>query len=460
MLFERFYDEDLAQASYVIACQRSGEAIVVDPRRDIDTYLDFAESHDLRIVAATETHIHADYLSGTRELGAATGATVYLSGEGGTDWTYGFDGELLRHGDTITLGNITIEAVHTPGHTPEHLSFLVTDGALTTEPGYILTGDFVFVGDLGRPDLVDEVAGGEDTRYEGAEQIFASLRDHFLTLPDHVQVWPAHGAGSPCGKSLGAVPVTTVGYERRNAWWSPYLAEDDVRAFTDELLDGQPDAPAYFGRMKRENRDGPALLGELGELREFTATQAVADGERGELAIVDPRSVEEVHAGTLPGSLHVPASTAATHGAWAIDPERDSRPIAVIGDAECAARVRDSLLRIGVDTVSGYVPSLSGAEPYRAPVITPAELDGYDHAMLLDVRAVSEYEEGHIPEATQLHGGRVLWNLEDIPEEGTIVTYCRSGNRSSIAASALRDHGRSVVELEGGYPAWADLHQN
>ena len=162
MLLERIYDEDLAQASYVIGCQAKNEAMVVDPRRDIQVYLDLAAKNGMTITHVTETHIHADYLSGTRELAHATGAQIHLSGEGGEDWAYGFEGNLLKDGDTVTLGNITVEAVHTPGHTPEHLSFLVTDGAFADAPGYMLTGDFVFSGDLGRPDLLDEADGGVD----------------------------------------------------------------------------------------------------------------------------------------------------------------------------------------------------------------------------------------------------------------------------------------------------------
>ena len=172
-----------------------------------------------------------------------------------------FDGRRLRDGDTITVGNLTIAVDHTPGHTPEHLSLKLTDGAAADEPGYLFTGDFVFVGDLGRPDLLDEAAGGVDTRYEGAKQMFASLRDKLLALPDYVQIYPAHGSGSACGKALGAVPTTTVGYERNFSWWSRYVANDDEQGFIDELRAGPPDAPAYFGRMKRQNRDGPAVLG-------------------------------------------------------------------------------------------------------------------------------------------------------------------------------------------------------
>ena len=275
MLLHRFYDEDLAHASYLIGCQANGEALVVDPRRDIDEYLELAEHHGMKIVAVAETHIHADYLSGTRELAAATGADIYVSGEGDEDWQYGFDGTRLYDGDTITIGNITIEAKHTPGHTPEHLSFLITDGAFANTPGYLLSGDFVFSGDLGRPDLLDEAAGGVDTRFGGAKQLFASLKNVFLKLPDHVQVYPAHGAGSACGKALGALPSTTVGYERSYAWWAPYLNNDDEQGFIDELLDGQPDAHAYFARMKRQNKAGPDLLPQR-EITEYAASDLAA----------------------------------------------------------------------------------------------------------------------------------------------------------------------------------------
>ena len=218
MLLERIYDEDLAQASYVIGCQAKNEAMVVDPRRDIQVYLDLAAKNGMTITHVTETHIHADYLSGTRELAHATGAQIHLSGEGGEDWAYGFEGNLLKDGDTVTLGNITVEAVHTPGHTPEHLSFLVTDGAFADAPGYMLTGDFVFSGDLGRPDLLDEAAGGVDTRFEGAQQLFASLKAKFLTLPDHVQVFPAHGTGSNVRPSTEVVNAAAASTPTRIMW--------------------------------------------------------------------------------------------------------------------------------------------------------------------------------------------------------------------------------------------------
>jgi hydroxyacylglutathione hydrolase len=189
----------------------------------------------------------------------------------------------------------------------------------------MLTGDFVFSGDLGRPDLLDEAAGGVDTRFVGAKQMFASLRDKFLTLPDHIQVHPGHGAGSACGKALGAIPSTTVGYERLYAWWGPYLAADDEEGFVAELLDGQPDAPMYFGRMKRQNRQGPAIMGERAPLEELDAEAVAADLAADAVTFVDTRPAAEVHEGTVAGALNIPAGrSTATYAAWAVDPERDS----------------------------------------------------------------------------------------------------------------------------------------
>lgn len=460
MLLERVYDTDLAQASYVIGCQAKGEAIVVDPRRDLQVYLDIAARNNMRIVAVTETHIHADYLSGTRELAAATGATAYVSAEGGVDWQYGFDAERLHHGDSIRLGNITIEAVHTPGHTPEHLSFLVTDGAYADTPGYYLTGDFVFVGDLGRPDLLDEAAGGIDTRFQGAKDLFASLRDHFVNLPDWVQVHPAHGAGSACGKALGAIASTTVGYEREYAWWAPFVRDNDEEGFIAALLDGQPDAHAYFGRMKRQNKVGPVVLGERPALMEFDNADLAAKLAADEVIFVDTRHNSQVHEGTVERSLNVPGvGKAASYGAWVYDPEREQRPVVLLADdAETAEAYRDHLMRVGIDDVAGYTTSLEGLPLVTPKVIGQDELDSTERVMLLDVRNKTEYADGHLPGAHQLSGGRALWNLDELPTDGTIVAYCQSGARVSVTASALRRAGYDVAELDGSYAGWV-AHQ-
>lgn len=456
MLFERIYDTDLAQASYFIGCQATGEAIVVDARRDIAVYEELAVANDMRITAVTETHVHADYLSGSRELAAATGATTYVSGEGGPDWLYTFEAELLSDGDTIDIGNISLQALHTPGHTPEHLSLLVTDKPFTAEPGFLLSGDFVFVGDLGRPDLLDEAAGGKDTRFEGAKQMFASLRDKFLTLPDYIQVHPGHGAGSACGKALGAVPSTTVGYERLYSWWGPYVASGDEEGFVAELLDGQPDAPGYFGRMKRQNVSGPAVLGPRTTLTELDPVDVARDLDAGRVTFVDTRETPEVHERTVAGALHIPGpESMATFGAWAVDPERDTRPLVLLADgADSAHEMWDHLIRVGVDAVAGYVTALDGLPQFSPTLIEPGDVPSGDDAALLDIRDKDEHAAGHVPGSKQLHGGRVLWNLDGLPKERTIVAYCETGRRSSVVASALRNAGYDVAEIDGSYIGW------
>ena len=471
MLLERIYDEDLAQASYLIGCQARGEALVVDARRDIDVYLDLAERHGMRIVAVTETHIHADYLSGTRELAAATGAQIHVSDEGGPDWTYGpafDDGDepavRMKHGHRIALGNITVEAVHTPGHTPEHLSFLITDGAQSDEPGFMLTGDFVFVGDLGRPDLLDEAAGGVDTRFQGAKDLFASLRDRFLTLPDYVQVLPAHGSGSACGKAHGSIPTSPVGYERNFSWGAPHLAPDAEAGFVDALLSGQPDAHAYFGRMKTQNRIGPAIIGEAPELTEYTTERLAAELAADRAILVDTRHHRDVHEGTVPRSLNIPGiAKAASYGAWVYDPETEQRPLVLLSGSRVEAEImRDHLARVGIDAVHGFITSLDGLELAQPKLVQPDALDRFERALLLDVRNTSEYAAGHLPGAAQLSGGRVLWHQDRLPAKGAgpIVAYCQSGVRGSVAASALRRAGYDVVELDGSYLGWTAIPGN
>ena len=239
MYLKRFYDENLAHASYLVGCQASGEAVVIDAGRDVRPYLGDAEAQGLKIVAVTETHIHADFLSGSRQLAQETGAKMYLSKEGGADWQYQFASEndvMVGDGDVIKIGNLTLDVMHTPGHTPEHISFILTDHPASEKPIGAFTGDFVFVGDVGRPDLLEKAAGLKDTMKKGAVDLFHSLK-RFKELPDHLQIWPAHGAGSACGKALGAVPSSVLGYEKIANWAFKITAEEE---FVDAILDGQP----------------------------------------------------------------------------------------------------------------------------------------------------------------------------------------------------------------------------
>lgn len=461
MLFKRIYDDDLAQASYFIGCQQTGEAVVVDPRRDVQVYLDEARAQKMTIKAVTETHIHADYLSGSRELAEATGAALYLSDEGGDDWQYGFAHEGLRHGDTIKIGNLALEARHTPGHTPEHLSFLLTDGASTDRPGFYLTGDFVFVGDLGRPDLLDESGSGVDTREPMARELFGSLQNAFVTLPDYVQVWPGHGAGSACGKALGAVSSSTVGYEKLVAWWTTYVERGDEDGFVAALLEGQPDAPAYFGRMKRENRAGPALLGEREVLPQLEASE-LAPRLGSELLLIDTRPRATYEKDAVVGAIHLPAGkTFATYASYVIDPETDDRDIVLLAtDASEAGILRDKLAFVGIEKVVGFISDVRGLTPLHVGTVSPQALRELKNPYVLDVRTESEYDAGHLPDAHRIHAGQVLWNLAELPKNRPLVTHCQSGARNTAVSSALRAAGfDNVLELEGSYLGWKEAQR-
>ena len=263
MLLKYFYDQKLAHASYLVGCQRTKEAVIVDPGRDVDQYIEMANYEGVKITAVAETHIHADYVSGARELADRIGAKLYVSDEGPAEWKYlfldGYDHQLVREGDHFMIGNIKFDVLHTPGHTPESVSFMLTDqGGGANEPMGIFTGDFVFVGSIGRPDLLEEAAGLTGTAEPGARDLFKSA-ERFKTLPDYLQVWPAHGAGSACGKGLGAIPSSTVGYEKL---FNPALQFADEDSFVKYILADQPEAPKYFAVMKRVNKEGPKVLGD------------------------------------------------------------------------------------------------------------------------------------------------------------------------------------------------------
>ena len=456
MFFKRFYDEDLAQASYMVGCQKTGECLVIDPIRDIQTYLDEAQAQNLRVTHVTETHIHADYLSGGRELALATEAQFLVSDEGGEGWEYTYSTpnmQKLKHGDTFMVGNVKVEVRHTPGHTPESISFLVSDTPRGPEPVMYFTGDFVFVGDIGRPDLLDEAAGGQDTRFKGAKDMFHSLKTQFVNLPAYVQVWPAHGSGSACGKSLGAVPSTTVGYETDLSWWGRYVKNDDEQGFTDELLSGQPDAPLYYGRMKTQNRDGMAVLGEVAPLPELSAAEANAKMEAG-VMLIDPRSKEAYHAAAPQYSINLPTpNKLETWAGWLLRPE-DRDYLLLAQSAEQAEDLRRRLWMVGLDNVVGFVKSVDGLDTKAVPPIQPAEVAQHEGALILDVRNKTEYQDGHIPGATQLHAGRVAWKLDELPKDRPIIVHCQSGARSAAAASFLGSEGFEVLEIAGGFENW------
>ena len=404
MFFERVYEKGLAQASYVIGCQATREAIVIDPKRDIDTYLEIAERENLKITHVAETHIHADFLSGSLELANATGAKIYLSNEGGIDWQYQFDHTGLNDDDEIKIGNIKLRVMHTPGHTPEHISFILTDTPASPEPVMIFTGDFVFVGDVGRPDLLEKAAGIEGTMIEGAKQMFNSIKK-FKSLPDHLQVWPAHGAGSACGKALGAVPGSTVGYEKLSNW---ALKIEDQDTFINTLLEGQPEPPKYFAMMKRLNKLGPKILGSIPHPARLSVNKFKESVDKG-CRIIDTRDKLSFAGGHIPGSLNIQDNNSfSTWAGWMLDYEN---PFILIAPEQRIDTLNRELIRIGTDNLAGYVSDLdrleaAGLTLETLNLINPSELqENILDYKLIDVRSYTEYNVSHIPGSINIHTG-------------------------------------------------------
>ncbi len=463
MIFRRFYDDTLAQASYLIGCAGSGEAVVVDPNRLVDQYLAAAESEGVRIVGATETHIHADYLSGTRELAAHTGARMYLSACGTPEWQYAFANDLMvtlmHDGDEIRVGNVTLRAVHTPGHTPEHLIFLVTDGAVATEPMGACTGDFVFVGDVGRPDLLEKAAKVVGASDSAARDLWRSL-EAFKTHPDHLQIWPGHGAGSACGKGLSAVPQSTLGYERRYNWAFGAAGEEEFVAM---VLAGQPEPPRYFGIMKRLNREGQALLGSLPSPERVGESLLRALLDQGAV-VVDTRPAPAFAVEHVPGTLNIPLNKSFTTWAGSLLPyDRDLYLIMADAAPDLVDAAVRNLVLIGLDRVAGYLGAdavdlwvQEGQPTGSIRHVSVAELTGGSNgALIVDVRAESEWDAGHLPGAIHIPLPELEERLSEIPADRDVVTQCQGGGRSAIAASLLKARGYDrVANLAGGYSAW------
>lgn len=452
MFLRQIADPHLAQYAYIIGCQRSGEAVVVDPERDIQRYRDIAAQEGLKITAVAETHIHADFVSGAREFASADpGIKLYLSAEGGpnwqSDWAKGLPGlHLLHDGDSFHIGNIELKAVHTPGHTPEHMVYLVTDhGGGANEPIALLSGDFLFVGDAGRPDLLEQAAGLENTQEPGARALYHSLRK-VSELPCHVQVLPAHGAGSSCGKALGSVPNSTFGYEEK---FNPALKialHESEDAFVKFILSGQPEPPPYFANMKHVNKVGPAVLGTLPTPRETSVAEITPRLAEPGFVILDTRPREAFLAGHLKGSLFASPEKFSDFAGSYLTPDQEI--VVVAKDPQEAEQFVCQLVRIGFDKIAGFLPaaaiaSASGEIIHTTPNITFKEaashLSNGDH--LLDVRKATEFSAGHLRGAKNTAHTRLLPMIADIPRDTPLLVSCQSGTRATGACAFLERNG-------------------
>lgn len=467
MYFQQIFEPKLAQYAYLIGCQQSGEAIIVDPQRVISDYTDAASRAGLQIVAATETHIHADYLSGLRQMAHQLGVKVYASDEGDEDWKYNwlenseYNYQLLKHGDKFTVGNVEFEVIYTPGHTPEHICFLVTDhGGEAVTPMGLLTGDFVFVGDLGRPDLLEKVAHHEGSMKKSAEILFESVQK-FKSFPEHLQIWPGHGSGSACGKSLGAVPMSTVGYELM--YNSSIKAAVEQAAFVEYINEGQPEPPYYFARMKIDNRLGPALITHHHkpiELSDETMDEII---DSKDIVIVDTRDWESYRRGHLKGSLFIPLDNSfITIAGSYID--ADSKIVLII-EPHLLKIAMEDLTRVGLDNVFAYITPehLQRYLEEHKKFATTKEINiselqeklSKDELFVLDVRKMSELQEfGYIPGAYNIAHTSLYTRKDELPEDKTIYLYCRTDNRSRHASGYLEKLGYNPVQIKGGFIEW------
>ncbi|MFD1927936.1 rhodanese-like domain-containing protein [Sporosarcina siberiensis] len=454
MYFKSFTDPNLAQNSYLIGCQRTGEAIIIDPPRSFDHIIEDAEIEGLRITTAADTHIHADYVSGARQLAVEHGVKLYLSDEGDEEWKYGYtdgiDVDLVKDQSTFSIGNIDFEVWHTPGHTPESVSFILTDrGGGATKPMGIFSGDFVFVGDVGRPDLLEAVAGKEGTATSGARDMYRSLK-RFSELEDHVIVWPGHGAGSACGKSLGSVPISTVGYEKQFNW---ALQIDDEEDFVKELLHEQPEAPVYFAEMKRINKVGPTVLQKqtIELIKTIDELNRVVSEEK--VLVIDTRPAKTAEAGLYTKSVNIPLNKSFAN--WMGWIAKYDENLVVIADEEHHEEIKTTLQSIGLDRIRAFVnPAiLADAELHTYETITVDEFNDEmknDNTFVIDVRNDIEWKNGHLPNANHLFLGK-LRNTE-IPLDKELLVHCQSGVRSAIASSILKARGfKTVKQMAGGY---------
>jgi hydroxyacylglutathione hydrolase len=458
MLLRTFHDRALAQNAYLIGCAETGEALIIDPARDLSPCLQAARQEGLRITQVTETHIHADFASGIRELAAHTGATMLLSAEGDTDWQYAFADDqtiLLHDGDVFWVGNVKIEVLHTPGHTPEHLVFQFTDTKNADQPLGLFTGDCLFVGDVGRPDLLETAAGIAGSKEEGAHGQFRNIK-RLKSMPDYLMILPGHGAGSACGKALGAMPSSTLGYEKR---FNPAFHYTDESAFVDWLLADQPETPPYFNYMKRINRLGVPLLAQASApqpMELFVLYEVLKNG----VLVIDTRPVDEFALGHVPGTINIPPSYKFnTYAGWIVDYDQ---PLYLIAPSAAIPELTRKLQGIGFDHIAGYFPedeveaaldssaeSLATVEPAEAAAIIESG------AVILDVRSRSEFANERIGCARHIIYGQVREQIDDLPRDLPLLLYCETGYRSVLASSILQANGFSnMVNLHGGIEAW------
>lgn len=454
MFLHQFHLESLGHASYLVGDESTGESLVLDPQRDVRAYFEVARDHGSRIAYAIETHGHNDYLSGISEVAArAPGLSVLASAEG----EFGYNHRPVRHGEVIEVGDVAFEVLHTPGHTPEHVSLLVHDRAVGEDPAVLLSGGALLVGDVARPDLL----GGAAQTRQSAAAMCEMLQTTILELPDHVEVFPTHVAGSLCGANIGARLSTTIGYERRTNPMLRRLTSEDI--FVRECMDLQdlPAVPPYWKRMRARNLVGPALLGTLAEPPALDVAQ-VAELQAGGAVVLDARQPESFAGGHVPGALNVGLGSSFSTWAGTVVPEGVD-VVLVLDRADDLWEATWQLLRIGYSAPVGWLgEGMAGWRTSGHRMVTLGQVSVHEardrastkkHA-LLDVRQPGEWREGHAEDATFLTAAELPSRLDEVPRDRTVAVVCGSGSRSSVATSLLVANGFDAITVVGGMTAW------
>ncbi|MEV4281495.1 MBL fold metallo-hydrolase [Actinoplanes xinjiangensis] len=452
MRFTQYYLDCLSQASYLIADETTGRAVLVDPRRDIGEYLADARTHDLTIEGVINTHFHADFLAGHLEVAAATGAWIGYGQRADTEYEI----RTLADGERISLGDVTLQILETPGHTPESISVLVYEHAADTVPYGVLTGDALFIGDVGRPDLLASTGVTAD---ELGRMLYDSVQHKLMTLPDEVRVFPAHGAGSACGKNLSTERQSTIGEQRRTNYACTPMS---VEQFLELVTAGQPAAPGYFAFNAALNRQARDLFDHTADPQALTAA-AFAEARTGGAVVIDTRDPHEFAAGHLRGSLNIPTDGRFAETAGTVAQPGDT--LLVVADPDRAEEIVIRLARIGFDQVLGYIGEPETALPQmpadltRASRVTAAglrtALASPQPPVILDVRGAGEREQGAIDGSVHIPLAELPRRLTEIPTDRPVVVHCAGGYRSSVAASLLRATGHpDASDLLGGYNAW------
>ncbi|MFG2101101.1 rhodanese-like domain-containing protein [Micromonospora echinaurantiaca] len=456
MLFTQYYLDCLSQASYLIADDATGRAVLVDPRRDIDEYLTDARAHGLTIEGVVNTHFHADFLAGHLEVAAATGAWIGYGHRAETE----YPSRKLHDGDRISLGDVTLEIMETPGHTPESISILVYERADDAVPYGVLTGDALFIGDVGRPDLLASLGVTAD---ELGRMLYDSVQRKLMGLPDEVRVFPAHGAGSACGKNLSTERQSTIGEQRRTNYACAPMSEEQFLAL---VTGGQPAAPGYFAFDAVLNRKARELFDHSRAPRPLSAAEFAGARAEGAL-VIDARDPQEFAAGHVRGAINVPADGRFAETAGSV--VAPDRTVLVVAPQDREEEIVVRLARIGFDQVVGYLREPEGAflemvaDMARASRLTASDLrtalDTPEPPVVLDVRNAGEREQGAIDGSLHIPVAELPRRLDEVPTDRPVVVHCAGGYRSSVAASLLRTAGRTdVSDLLGGYGAWQTLH--